>query len=267
MKKLLLIIAVLLFAGTPRLSAQSFFVKAGLGFASQWGATGLSGGSKISLGYEHEFSQTFTFAPSIGVVGRGWQIADCDTPDLLFDDNGNMVDKFGNVTDNPAQQAQRPVLDAEGNAVPGQFMYSTMHRSYSANYVQLDLPFVHYSRLAPLTYVYVTAGPWVACGFAGKRKTEGDGRAAGSDKVRYTDKTFSLPGARRIDCGLKAGVGVQLPSSLTIGLEADFGLLPTNKVTGPDALSCPFGHRAGRNANLLISLSYRLNKSYWRGED
>lgn len=267
MKKLLLIIAVLAFGGGQRLAAQNFFVKAGLGFASQWGATGLSSGSKIALGYEHEFSQTFTFAPSIGVAGRGWQIADCDTPDLLYDADGNMLDALGNVTDNPAQQAQRPVLDADGNVVPGQFMNSKMHRSYTANYVQLDLPFVHYSRLAPLTYVYLTAGPWVACGFAGKRKTEGDGRAAGGDKVRYTDKTFSLDGARRIDCGLKAGVGFQLPSSLTIGLEADFGLLPTNKVSAPDALACPFGHRAGRNASLLLSLSYRLNKSYWRAED
>lgn len=267
MKRLPLLFALLALAATLRASAQSLFVKAGLGFASQWGASGLSSGSKISVGYEHEFSQTFTFAPSVGVAGRGWQIADVATPDLLYDADGHMLDALGNVTLDPALQAQRPVLDAEGNAIPGQFMYSTMHRSYSANYVQLDLPFVHYSRLAPLTYVYVTAGPWVACGFAGKRKTEGDGRAAGADKVRYTDKTFTLPGARRIDCGLKAGVGFQLPSSLAIGLEGEFGLLPTNKVTAPDALSCPFGHRAGRNATLLITLSYRLNKSYWRGED
>lgn len=241
-------------------SAQSVFVKAGLGFASQWGAAGLAGVPKIALGYEHELSQTLAIAPSIGIVGRGWAVPDVETPDLLWDDKGHMLTADGAVTDDPAHQGQRPVLDAEGVPVLGQFMKSMMHRSYSANYVQLDLPVNYYYRLAERRYLTLTAGVWGAVGFAGKRKTEGDGRACGALKSRYTDATFSLDGARRFDCGLKAGFGYQFPSSLTLNLEAEFSLLPTNKVTDTSPLNDAFGARAGRNAALMFTLTYRLNK-------
>lgn len=242
-------------------AAQSIFVKIGGGFASQYDAAGYSGSAKIAFGYEHELSQTFAFAPSIGVTARGWQVADVSTPDMLFDDKGN------------ATGLQRPVVDSEGNPVEGKFMYSMMHRSYAANYLQLDLPFNYYHRLGESRYLTLTAGPWVACGIAGNRSTEGDGRACGDRKIRYTDRTFSLPGAHRFDCGLKAGVGYQFPSSLTINLEGEFGLLKTNSVTAfdaqglPDAVNDPFAGRAGRNVGVMLTLSYRLNKSKWKGDD
>lgn len=252
-------------------TAQSVFVKIGGGFASQYDAAGHIGTAKAAIGYEHEFNQKLTFAPSIGFAGRGWKVADVDTPDMLFDDKGNMLDAFGNVTLDPDLQGQRhterldadgkPILGPDGKPIKGDPMYSLMHRTYTLNYVQLDLPFVYYHRLAPSNYLTFSAGPWLAVGFAGKRTTEGDGRAANDRKARYTDAVFSLPGAHRFDAGLRAGIGYQFPSSLTISLEGEFGLLKTN------ARNADFANRSGRNAALLLTLSYRLNKSKWTADD
>lgn len=258
-----IIISLLLFITGIGASAQSVFVKVGGGFASQTGAAGYNGAAKIAFGYEYEFNQRFAFAPAIGVTGRGWSIEDAKTPDMLFDADGK-----------PTGQ-QRPVLDEEGNPIEGKYMWSMMHRSYSANYIQLDLPFNYYHRLGESRYFTVTAGPWVACGIAGKRTTEGDGRRAGGEKIRYTDPTFSLEGAHRFDCGLKAGIGYQFPSSLTINLEGEFGLLKTNTPSfeiipgncNPPVYEDDFGTHAGRNVSLMITLSYKLNKSKWKGED
>lgn len=229
-------------------AAQSVFMKIGGGFTTQSGAAGHIAAAKIGFGYEHEFNQKLAFAPSIGAVGRGWQIKDVDTPDLLFDAQGNVT-------------GQRPVLDADGNHVDGQFMWSRMHRSYTMNYLQLDLPFNYYCRVGECRYVTLTAGPWLAVGVAGRRTTEGDGTQADERKVRYTDSAFSLDGAHRFDCGLKAGIGYQFPSSLTINVEGELGLLKTNKATAD------FGNRSGRNAALMLTLSYKLNKSTWKAND
>lgn len=249
------------------LSAQSFFVKAGLGLATQTGAVGVHSGSRIGFGYEHELSQSVGFAPSLSVVGRGWKVRDIETPDLLFDDAGHMLDALGSITDDPTLQAQRPVLDADGEVVPGEFMKSMMHRTYSANYLQLDAPFNFYRRVGMAQYITFTIGPWAAVGIGGKRRTEGDGRTTPDRKSNYTDRVFSLPGAHRIDCGIKAGVGYQFPSSLTVNLEGDFGLLKTNSITASGALNDPFAGRAGHNVAVMLTLSYRLNKSIWRSED
>lgn len=283
MHRTILSLALLAACSSLTASAQSIFVKIGGGFASQYDAAGHIGTSKIALGYEYEFNQRFAFAPSIGFSGRGWKIADASTPDMIFDDKGNMLDINGNVTTDPAQQAQRrtqqldangkPILGPDGKPLLGDPMFSMMHRTYTANYIQLDLPFNYYHRVGESRYLTFTAGPWLACGFAGKRTTEGDGRATNDRKGRYTDATFSLPGAHRFDCGLKAGFGYQFPSSLTINLEGEFGLLKTNSITVydtqglPSAIADPFAGRAGRNVSLLLTLSYRLNKSKWKAND
>ena len=285
MKRLSFILTLLLAtAGFTTATAQTVFFKVGGGFASQWGADGVQGSARIALGYEYEFNQKLAFAPSIGFVGRGWQIADCDTPDMLFDDKGNMLDADGNVTLDPAKQAQRltptvdadgkPLLNPDGSPVKGDPMFSVMHRTYSANYLQLDLPFNYYIRTGERRYVTLTAGPWLAYGIAGKRNTEGDGRQEGGRKFRYTDPTFSLDGAHRFDCGLKAGFGYQFPSALTINLEGEFGLLKTNSIRLPQGGTKPlpayaddFGARAGRNFNIVFTVAYKLNKSKWKDDD
>lgn len=275
--RVLLLVSLLVASATLPLQAQSIFMKLGGGFASQPGAAGHIGTARLGFGYEYELSQTLTFAPSIGLTGRGWKVSDLETPDLLFDEKGNMLDADGNITTDPALQGQRyteklgpdgkPLLGPDGKPIKDQPMYSMMHRTYTMNYIQLDLPLVYYHCLAERSYLSLTAGPWIAVGVAGRRTTEGDGRVDNPLKPRYTDNVFSLEGARRFDCGLKAGVGYQFPSSLTINLEGEFGLLKTNSVTGASALDDPFAFRAGRNAALFVTLSYRLNKSKWKAED
>lgn len=267
--------AILLTAFVLSSSAQTWFVKAGGGLSSQWGASGPITAAKIGFGYEYEFNQTLTFAPSLSLATRGWQNPDVDTPDMLFDDNGNMLDANGHVTTDPALQAQRPMIDGEGNPIPGRYMESRMHRSFTTNYLQLDLPFVYYHRIGESRYLTLTAGPWLACGVFGNAVTEGDGREAGARKLRYTDKTFNLDGAHRIDAGLKAGIGYQFPSSLTVNVEGEFGLRKTNTPTFtqtpgtcnlPSYLD-PWGCRASRSFDVMITFAYKLNKSKWKAED
>ena len=251
-------------------SAQSIFVKAAGGLGSQWGASGSVGAAKIALGYEYEFSQVLAIAPSIGFTTRGWQAADVQTPDMSFDADGNMLDADGRITLNPAEQAQRFMTDADGRPLAP--LYSMMHRTYTTNYVQLDIPLNCYFRTGEHRYVVATAGVWGAVGVAGKRKTEGDGFAAGGRKIKYTDKVFSLDGARRFDVGLKAGLGYQFPSSLTLNVEGEFGLLPTNqkgvRPEGTDPMlflaKDPFAGKSGRSYAVSITVAYRLNKSRWR---
>lgn len=260
-----LFFALSLYCALPS-SAQSVFVKAAGGLGSQWGASGCVGMAKIAIGYEAELSQTLAIAPSIGFTTRGWQAADVQTPDLLFDDEGNRLDADGNITTNPAEQAQRYATDAEGNPIAP--LYSMMHRTYTTNYLQLDIPLNCYFRLGERRYIVATAGVWGAVGVAGRRKTEGDGTAAGGRKVSYTDKVFDLDGVHRFDVGLKAGVGYQFPSSLTLSIEGEFGLLPTNRQgVCPEGMkpetflaSDPFAGKSSRSFAVGITLSYRLNK-------
>ena len=144
--------AILLTAFVLSSSAQTWFVKAGGGLSSQWGASGPITAAKIGFGYEYEFNQTLTFAPSLSLATRGWQNPDVNTPDMLFDDNGNMLDANGHITTDLALQAQRPMVDGEGNPIPGRYMESRMHRSFTTNYLQLDLPFVYYHRIGESRY-------------------------------------------------------------------------------------------------------------------
>ncbi len=252
--------------------AQSIFVKAGGGLSSQWGASGVVAAGKIALGYEYEFGQTLAIAPSIGFTTRGWQVEDVQTPDMLFDEAGNMLDADGNVTTNPGEQAQRFLMDADGRPVTP--LYSMMHRTYTTNYLQLDVPLNYYFRLGVHHYVVATAGVWGAVGIAGKRKTEGDGYASGGRKIKYTDAVFSLDGAHRFDAGVKIGAGYQFPSSLTLNAECEVGLVPTNaKGVRPEGMDPtlfvvrdPFAGRSGRTFSFTITVAYKLNKSKWRPE-
>lgn len=255
-------------------------MKIGGGLASQWGASAPVGAAKISFGYEYEFSQTLAIAPSIGFAARGWKVEDMDTPDMLFDEQGNPLDHNGNIVD-ITHQAQRYTQDSEGNNISP--MYSRMHRTFTTNYLQLDLPLNYYIRTGEHRYITMTAGVWGAVGVAGKRKVEGDGFASGNNKIQYSEKFFSLDGSNRFDCGLKAGFGYQFPSSLTINLEGEFGLLKTNRLSDASNFTTPFpkiidsdayfqakdpfAARSGRNFSVMLTLSYKLNKIKWRGED
>ena len=185
---------------------------------------------------------------------------------------GNMLDANGNITLNPAEQAQRFQTDADGKPVAP--LYSVMHRTYTTNYVQLDVPFNYYHRLGEHRYLVATAGVWGAVGVAGKRKTEGDGYASGGRKLKYTDSVFQLDGAHRFDAGVKVGFGYQFPSSLTLNAEFEAALIPTNSkgvcAEGMDptvfVARDAFAGRSGRTYAVTVTVAYKLNKSKWRPE-
>lgn len=202
-------------------SAQSVKFNVGGGLGTQYGDARVVGAYKIGVGYEYEFDQHWTITPGIAFYGKGWK--DADQQVHLTDNEGNAV------------------YDEHGDPV-----YSIMSRSTSANYLEIPILFSYYYRLSESRYLVVSAGPYVACGLFGKVKTKGDTDRTGSEKYYYENNTFGSGGMRRFDAGAQALVGYQFPSGLTLGLEADFGMVRT----------CSDG---GRNFSALISLSYKLD--------
>lgn len=220
MKRIFFLIAAA-FVLQSVLVAQNVLFKVGGGLASHYSSADPVGAYKIGVGYEWEFDQHFTFMPSIEFYGKGWKSPNEQV--FVLDEAGNQ--RFDPDTGKP--------------------LTSLMNRSATANYLQVPLLFSYYWRTGERRYVVFSAGPYAAFGVAGKQKTKGDGRAPGTEKFYYEKKTFDEPGASRWDTGLQVMAGYQFPSSLRVGLEADFGFV---KCTS----------NGGRNVSGLISLSYKL---------
>lgn len=217
-KRILLPILFLLALGAH---AQHWQLKFGGGLSSQYGAARSVGAYKIGVGYEYEFDQRWTVAPSLVFYGKGFK--DTDRLVAVIDDDG------------------APLYDEEGNPV-----YSRMSRSTSANYIELPLLFSYYWRTGPSRYVVLSAGPYAAVGLFGKVKTKGDGEQLGSDKLYYDGDAFGGDGLRRFDAGVQAFAGYQFATGLTLGVEADFGLTRTSA-------------DGGRTVTGLVSLTYRFD--------
>lgn len=86
------------------------------------------------------------------------------------------------------------------------------------------------------TNLVVTAGPYLACGVAGKAK-------AGGESV----KTFSNDGLdfKRFDAGLGVGVALEF-GKIIAGLDGQFGLVDVQKVGNP------------KNMNFSIIVGYKF---------
>ena len=85
----------------------------------------------------------------------------------------------------------------------------------------------------------------MAYGLGGKQTTRGDVGQIGSRKLYYDTQTFKEHGTHRFDGGLTIGLGYQLPSHLTLGIETDLGLTKFN-ATGD------------RNVTALATLTYQF---------
>ena len=214
------LLAATLWAAAATLPAQNLLLRLGGGLASQGTDARPVGAFQIGVGYEYEFDQHWTFAPSLVFYGKGWKEKDRLVP--VLDDNG------------------APVTGDDGE--PAQ---SIMDRSATANYLALPLAFNYSLRTGTSGYVVFTAGPYGACGLGGKIKTRGDAREPGSRKMYYEDKTFDAPGARRFDAGITFGAGYQFRGGITVGLQGDFSLTP-------------FTSGGGRNRSGLITLAYNF---------
>ena len=217
-----LLISLFLLGTALAASAQTYQVKVGGGFASQYTDKKVVGAFKLGVGYEYEFNQNWTINPALTLSGKGWKDKDSFVNDL--DASGE------------------PKLDDQGNEI-----MSRMHRTTTANYLELPVLVNYYLRVGDSRYVVFGAGPYVSCGLWGKQETKGDGRRQGPEKLYYEDKTFELDGAHRFDAGIQTVVGFQFAMGVTIGVEADFGL-------------SKFHSNSGRNISGLVSLTYGFKK-------
>ncbi|HRF85401.1 MAG TPA: porin family protein [Alloprevotella sp.] len=213
-------VLLLVFAGSA--AAQQIGFRIGGGLASHYSDSRPVGAFKLGVGCEVEFDQHWTLTPSLLFAARGWK--DPDRTVAVLDDDGE------------------PVLDEEGRPVTG-----VMSRSATANYLELPVLLSYYLRLGPSRYIVLSTGPYAAVGITGKARTKGDGERAGSEKFFYEGKTFDEPGTHRFDAGWQVHAGYQFPSGLTVGVEADFGLLRFNAA-------------GARNVAGLLTLAYRLGR-------
>lgn len=216
------ILLFLFFAASLCAKAQNWVFHVGGGLATQTSHHRAVGAFKVGVSYEHEFNGMWSIAPGVQFYAKGRKDKDKTVP-IMGDDGQQLVDDNGNL------------------------VYGLMGRSTAANYLQLPVMVNYYLRTAPSRYVVLSAGPYVACGVAGKVKTKGDAAREGAEKLYYEGKTFDEPGTHRFDAGVRAMVGYHLASGLIVGVEADFGLTH-------------FDTHGRRNMSALINLSYRLNR-------
>lgn len=90
----------------------------------------------------------------------------------------------------------------------------------SINAMYLELPVMAAARfnVADNTNIVVNAGPYLACGIAGKTKID-----LGNDTERKYD-TFGDDALKRFDAGLGVGVALEL-GKVIVGLDGQFGLV------------------------------------------
>lgn len=108
------------------------------------------------------------------------------------------------------------------------------------NAYYLELPIMAAARfnVANNTNVVINAGPYLACGIAGKQKLD-------MDNVVYKDDTFGDDGLKRFDAGLGVGVALEL-GKIIVGLDGQFGLVDVQKLGNP------------KNMNFSIVLGYKF---------
>lgn len=224
MKKPHLLYALLLALLLPlgHAQAQTFNFQIGGGLSTHYGSSSQAVGAyKIGVGYEWELGQHWAFSPSLQFYGKGWK--DPNEQVYVFDDD------------------HKQLFDEE----TGEPLTGTMNRSATKNYLELPLLITYYLRTGESRYWVFRAGPYLAYGVGGKQKTKGDAQQTGVNRYYYEQKTFNEPGTHRFDFGLQTFVGYQFPSSFTLGLEADWGLIKWNTA-------------GKRNLSALISLGYKL---------
>ena len=221
MRSKIILLSIIL--ATASAKAQYFQFEVGGGLAKHYGPSKVVGSYKIGVGYEYEFNQKWTFNPQISFYGKGWKKP--DETMLVFNEDGT------------------PMMNVETGE-----QYTTVKSvSSTAYYLEIPLLVNYYIRTAPSQYIVLSAGPYAAIGVGGKQKTKGDSDATGARRLYYTEKTFDIEGAHCFDAGLQVGAGFQFANGLTLGAEADFGLL--NVKSG-----------GSKNVSALVSLTYKLGK-------
>lgn len=205
---------------TTLATAQNLHMTIGGGFATHYGSEQLVGSYKAGLGVEFELDQHWAIEPALYLYGKGWKNKNQTV--LYYDEEG------------------QPLYNEDGTQRSG-----VKSRTTTANYIELPILAHYYLELSDAHYLVFSAGPYAAIGVSGKQKTKGDAEEEGSRKLYYEEKTFNEKGVHRFDAGVVLGIGYQLPSHFTIGLETDLGL-------------CKFNTAGDKNVSALITLTYQF---------
>ena len=98
----------------------------------------------------------------------------------------------------------------------------------SINAMYLELPVMAAARfnVADNTNLVVNAGPYFACGIAGKTKFDL------GNNTEHKENTFGDDGLKRFDAGLGVGVALEF-GKIIAGLDGQFGLVDVQKVGNP----------------------------------
>ena len=219
MKRILTVMACL--GAAIALHGQNLILEVGGGLSRHFTDTKNVGAYKLGLGLEFELGQTWAIEPALVYYGKGWR--EKDETVIYRDENGDPI--IDEDTEEPVTGIKRT--------------------TYSAGYVELPILVHYYLRTGEAQYLKFSAGPYVACGVNGKMKVKGDADREGSDKMFYSEKTFSQSGIKRWDAGLQVRVSYQVNRNISIGAETDLGLV---KIT-------PQGRR---NCTAMISLAWHF---------
>ena len=131
--------------------------------------------------------------------------------------------------------------DADLNAKIGFKLGGGFEYAFDNTWSLQPLPVMAAARfnVADNTNIVVNAGPYLACGIAGKTKID-----LGNDTERKYD-TFGDDALKRFDAGLGVGVALEL-GKVIVGLDGQFGLVDVEKIGNP------------KNTNFSIVLGYKF---------
>lgn len=201
-------------------TAQGIHLKFGGGLSSHYGSDQVIGAFKIGIGYEVELTQHWSFTPGIEVYGKGAKIPTkpptCSTP----------------TTTSSTTPTQASPSQASSTAPPPKT--TSKYPSSSATTCAQHPQATSSSAQAPI---------WPTASVANKNQRRHPAERFAALLLRA--KTFNEPGTHRFDCGVQTYLGYQFPSSVSVGLEADWGI-------------AKFNTAGRRNVSALIALGYKF---------
>ncbi len=184
-------------------SQVSFNVKAGLNLSSYIGENSdnskFKPGVRLGVGMEYQFNEMVALQPSLFFSQKGAKYSG--------DYKGNIADADADVKINQL-------------------------------YLELPINVQFRFNIADNTNLVVNAGPYLACGIAGKSKMD-------MGNVEYKEDTFGDDALKRFDAGLGVGVALEF-GKIIAGLEGQFGLVDVQKVGNP------------KNMNFSIVVGYKF---------
>ena len=115
-----------------------------------------------------------------------------------------------------------------------------------ALYIEVPLHAGYRWQVGPNTRVFITAGPYLAYGVAGRAKMSYEGITGRRISETVIEKLFD-DAMERFDCGLGYRVGIELKNEMQLSIEQDWGMLNFDKTSDKQRYL---------NRILTLSLSY-----------